>query len=201
VSQGGQMRRLSSVFPLMTIALFLFAMGNAAKADGTDPQVGLGGTGSSGSFTQTQCLVSGDGFCTLALDSTGSGIADILNNTGFNIVSDTINIDSIFGGTLTCNPSNPFGFSVTGGSPGTSCTYFIDPVAGIPGGITYGIHFTDFCMDATCGTPLKSLTFDLVWTNGTTPTPTPEPSAFILLGTGAVALLATGKKLKRAALV
>src|SRR6266478_6645219 len=113
---GRKMRRFSNILSFLAVALFLLLVGNVAKANGVDPSIGLGPTGSNGSFTQTQCFFS-DAICTLPLDSTGSGIADIFNDTGFNIISDTVNVDSQFDVPLVCNPDNPFGYNqVTGGT-------------------------------------------------------------------------------------
>ncbi len=191
------MRRFIHILSFLAVALFLLSVGNVAKANGVDPSIGLGPTGSNGSFTQTQCLVT-DAICTLNLDSTGSGIADIFNNTGFNIISDTVNVDSLFDVPLVCDQNNPFGYnSVTGGTGSAtpnSCTY-----AEVPAQITsigtgsYGINFKNFALN---GTPLSILRFDLQWINGTTPTP--EPGTMLLLGAGLVTLVASRKRLTAA---
>src|SRR5260370_39591106 len=113
------MRRSSHIVSFLAVALCLFLAGSVAKANGVDPSIGLGPTGSNGSFTQTQCLFF-DAICTLSLDSTGSGIADISNNTGFNIVSDTVNVDSQFDVPLVCDQNNPFGSNTVTGGTGTA---------------------------------------------------------------------------------
>jgi len=195
------MKRLIYFLAFLTVALFLLSAASVTKADGLDPKVGLGPTGSepcSGvddtACTQSNCFVS-DGVCTLQLDSTGSGTADILNDTGFNIMSDTINIDSAFLPPLTCVQDNPFGFNdVFGGGDSPTCTYAFNPEFDPPGigAGSYGIIFTDFT-DAN-GTPLTSLTFDLVSSPGAPLTP--EPGTLLLLGTGCATLVASRKKLK-----
>jgi len=193
------MRRLTYFLGFLVVALFLLSAASVTKADGLDPKVGLGPTGSepcSGvddtACTQSNCFV-GDGFCTLQLDSTGSGTADILNDTGFVIISDTINIDSAFLPPLTCVQDNPFGFTnVFGGGTSPTCTYTTDP-PGIGAG-SYGIHFSDFT-DAN-NIPLGSLMFDLVSSPGAPLTP--EPGTLLLLGTGCATLVAGRKKLKSA---
>jgi hypothetical protein len=196
------MRRLSYFLGFLTVALFLLTAASVTRADGLDPKVGLGPTGSnpcSGpdnqACTQNNCF---DELCTLQLDSTGSGIADILNDTGFMIISDTINIGSAFLPPLTCDPKNSFGFNdVFGGGDSPTCTYAFNPDLGDPPGIgagSYGIIFTDFT-DAN-GTPLRSLIFDLVSSPGDPITP--EPGTLLLLGTGCTTLVASRKKLKGA---
>jgi PEP-CTERM motif len=189
------MKQLSYVLVIVAVALVLLSTGSAAKANGLDPQIGLGPTGSNPCVagadmpcTQNNCFV-GDAFCTVQLDSTGSAVADILNDTGFNIISDTINVDSAFDPPLACLTANPFGFNnvVTGA---TSCTYSFsfDPPLGIGSG-SYGAIFRNFTLN---GTPLTTLTFDLAAINGTTPVP--EPASLLLLGSGVVALAAARKR-------
>ena len=197
------MRRLSYFLGFLTVALFLLSAASVTKASGLDPKIALGPTGSNpclGSSdqpcTQSNCFVT-DAFCTVQLDSTGSGIADILNDTGFNIISDTINLDTTFLSPLFCDPVNPFGFdNVSGGGDIPSCTYaFHSDPPGIGAG-SYGINFGTFT-DLN-GVPLRSITFDLRWINGTSPTATPEPGTILLLGTGWAAFVAGRKKLKGA---
>ena len=192
--RGSKMRRSSYILSFLTVALFLLSVGSAAQATGVDPSIGLGDTGSNGSFTQTQCLIS-DAICTLTLDSTGSGIADIFNDTGFHIISDTVKVDSPFDTPLVCDPNNPFGYnSVTGGTGSptpNSCTYAEVPTNQINsiGTGSYGIHFNDFTLN---GIALKTINFDLKWINNTTPTP--EPGTLVLLGAGLVTLVASRKR-------
>ena len=188
------MKQLSYVLVIVAVALVLLSTGSTTKANGLDPQIGLGPTGSNPCVagvdmpcTQNNCFV-GDAFCTVQLDSTGSAVADIFNDTGFNLISATINVDSGFDPPLSCLTANPFGFNnVATGA--TSCTYsfMFDPL-GIPGGSTYGIIFNDFTL---AGTPLSFLTFDLAAIKGTTPVP--EPASLLLLGSG-VAVLAAARK-------
>jgi hypothetical protein len=183
-----------------------FSAASVTNANGLDPKIALGPTGSNECLgfddepcTQSNCFVP-DGFCTVQLDSTGSGVVDILNDTGFNIISDTINVDTNFQQPLFCDPVNSFGFNnVTEGGDLSSCTYaFNSDPPGIGGGL-YAIHFGTFT-DLN-GVPLTSLTFDLRWINGTTPTTTPEPGTILLLGTGWAAFVAGRKKLKGAGCV
>ena len=197
------MRRSSHILSFLAVALFLLCAGSVTKADGVDPIVGLGGGGSQGPFNQNGCPV--DTGCTITLDGTGSGIAQIINNTGFDLTSDTINVETSFGGGLSCTPDTTFGYPSVfgGGSFGTSCTYSeTSPSFGsILGGQSYDIDFGGFCTGTrggACGTGfLTKLTFDLTWQNGTTPT-TPEPGTMLLLGTGLVTLVTSRKRLKSA---
>src|SRR5258708_30187058 len=107
------MRRFSNILGFLAVVLFLLCAGSVTKADGVDPLVGLGGGGSQGPFNQNGCTV--ESGCSITLDATGSGIAQIFNNTGFNLTSDTINVQTSFGGPLTCTPDTMFGYSVVGG--------------------------------------------------------------------------------------
>lgn len=188
------MRRFSHIPSFLAVALLLLWCGSATRADGIpiDPDVGLEGTGSNpcsgsegGACTQNNCFFG----CRVLLDGTGSGIADILNDSGFNIVSNTINLFGSFDHPLNCLFSETFNMSASGGGSTNSCTWSIDSsTGGIPGGISYGFHFFNFTFN---NIPLSSLSFNIRSQPGTVPTP--EPPSLVLLGTG-LAVLAAGRK-------
>jgi hypothetical protein len=197
-------RGLSMNFSRWFLSVILLGLSSSmAMADGVDPSMGLGGGGSQGPFNQTACAPDS---CTISLDSTGSGVVEIINNTPFDLASLTINVETSFGDNLTCLADTTFGYpSVSGGGAfGTSCTYS-DTLPVSTSILTqqhYDILFNGYCTGSRggpCGAAfLSSLTFDLTWTEGTNPNPAPEPSTVVLLWTGLVTLGAGRKRLGRA---
>jgi hypothetical protein len=191
------MRRLSHIPSFLAFALVLLCCGSVTRANSIpiDPDMGLEGTGSNpcsgfegAPCTQNNCMIG----CIVQLDATGSGIADIFNDSGFNIVRNTINVFNSFDHPLNCRLADPsFGYGTpTGGGDGNSCTWStIESLTrGIQGGATYGIHFFNFTLN---NIPLSSLSFNIVSQPGIVPTP--EPPSFVLLGTG-LAVLAAGRR-------
>jgi len=193
------MRRFSHIPGFLAVALLLLCCGSATRADGIpiDPDMGLEGSGSNlcrgsegGACTQNSCFFG----CIVDLDGTGSGIADIFNDSGFNIASNTITVFNIFDPPLNCLAANPFGYGPpTGGGDGNSCMWSTESLTrGIQGGVTYGIHFFFFTFSPpSSSTPLTSLSFKIASRPGIVATP--EPGSLVLLGTG-LAVLAAGRK-------
>jgi PEP-CTERM motif-containing protein len=182
--RGGQMKRLSYILGFLMVAPLLLFVGSVTKADGIDPKIGLGPTGSQHTFNQD--------FCHQGSDSQASGCSftstgptdivtiDIINNLGAFIVGDTVTMRDTFTGPLLC-PANaetaPNWVGATS-TDGQSCIFtggFISP------GFKYGLTFSLFA----AGT----YRFDISET-----TSAPEPGTIILLGAGLVAALAAGRK-------
>ncbi len=197
------MRRFSHILSFLTVALFLLSIGSTAKANVVDPQIGLGGGGSTLMTTQSACTISiSDESCTFAVDANGNGIADITNDLGATIVSDTVNVSSAFVGGLTCaiDPENSFGFN-SAVAAGTTCTFSEVPIGlfSILNGQLYGLHFSGFCPDGGCSSDPNNPTFLTFALRAITePSPVPEPSTILLLGTGLVTLIANRNRLKAA---
>jgi hypothetical protein len=189
------------------ILILLGLSSSAALANGvTDPGVQLGGTGSTGTFTQSQCTPSGDfsNICSLAVDSAGNAIADITNDLGATIVSDTVTILSAFVGnptgdniTCTIDPAHTFGFNSATNTPNAnSCTFTEVPVLlSILDRQQYGLHDMGFCPTGGCSTDPTHPTF-LSFNLSAKTVPSPEPSSILLLGTGLVALMKGRKRVK-----
>jgi hypothetical protein len=198
------MRRLSHILSFLVVALFLLLAGNVAKANTVDPKIVLGPTGSTIFPNQTDCAPSEIGSCFLPVDSTGFGIADITNNVGATIISDTVTIPflSFFNRdstppVLTCATDSETAPGWTGvTSPdGQSCIF----TGGIiTSGHQYGLDFLGFCPAPGCNTDPNNPTvvrFDLAWTTA----PVPEPGTIVLLGSGLIAAFgASRKRLKNA---
>jgi len=171
--------------------IFLGLSSTVALADGIDPKIVLGPTGSQSTFSQTQChagtdsQVSGCQFITTG--PTDSVTIDIFNNLESFIVQDTVTLRTAFSGLLSCagNTETAPGWVGTTSTDGQSCIFtggFISP------GFTYGLTFSLF--DA--GTYL----FDLSEVTSPTAPSVPEPGTIILLGTGLAAVAAGRKRLK-----
>jgi hypothetical protein len=180
------MRRFSNILSFLAVALFLLCAGSVTKANGTDPQVGLGGGGtcpgtttfSENSFTQA--------FTGL---QTGC-INDFQNNINDGTVTLdrlVVNITSAFSGQITCAllAGAPLNSTTPNGSSATSCTFFDATLLfSIAPGQIYGLTF-----DTHFGP-----TVDIVLAQ----TVVPEPATLLLLGTGLAALAANRKRLKAA---
>ncbi len=161
-----------------------------ALADGIDPKIVLGPTGSQNTFTQSQChagtdsQVSGCQFITTGPDNAVT--IDIINNLESFIVQDTVTLRTAFSGPLSCAAAETApGWVGTTSTDGQSCIFtggFISP------GFTYGLTFSLF----TAGTYL----FDLSEVTSPTAPTVPEPGTIILLGIGLAAVAAGRKKLK-----
>jgi len=181
------MKRLSYILAFLTVVLLLLSIGSVAKADVIDPKIGLGPTGSSGSFNQSACFpFEGPSGCFFVTDANGMTTIDITNDSGAYIVQDTVTLRTAFSGPLSCEANSAPNWS---GTPsGTSCIFtggFISP------GFVYGLTFSLF-------TPNTKYLFDL--TDLTSPTaPVPEPGTIFLLGTGLMAVAAGRKRLKQRA--
>jgi len=199
------MKKLSYAFAFVAL-IMLSASSTSAQTVPADPKIGIGGCCSSGPFNQTDCAASTTDVpapCSVALVN-GTGSVEIINNTGFNIVSDTFGVASPFDQSandpLTCDPVNIFGLSNVsgGGASNTSCTFAL-PVQFDPPGITtpsYEATFTGFTIG---GLPINGpLLFDIPnWQTGNSPV-VPEPATMLLLGTGLLTVAASRKKLKGA---
>jgi hypothetical protein len=175
--------------------------GGVALADTFDPRIVLGPTGSTLHATQTECAPSTIGSCFLQVDSTGFGIADITNNVGATIVSDTVTIPflSFFNrdstpAVLSCDTTESApGWSAT--VVGNSCVFTGGTIAS---GVIYGLNFSGFCPAPSCSTDPNNPTtvqFDLAWTTARS---VPEPGTLILLGTGLTFVAAGRKKISKA---
>ncbi len=196
------MRRFSHIPSFLAVALLLLCCGSATRAGSIpiDPDMGLEGTGSNpcsgsegGACTQNTCMIG----CTVQLTN-GSGTADIFNDSGFNVVFNMVTVFFSFAPPLNCFDSETFGMAASGGGQTNSfCTWSVDSsTGGIPGGVSYGIIFTNFfaldtALSSGATTPLS---FKLTSHPGTVATP--EPPSFVLLGTGLAALAAGRKVLK-----
>lgn len=195
------MKRSRYFLGLLTVALFLLPAAGVVKADLADPKIALGPTGSSGTFTQTQCFPADGGVsaCSFTTDANGMTTIDIINNTGNSgdfedseesgtfIIKDIVNIEAPLGslGSFTCPTEGAPGWSGT--ASGNSCIFtggFISP------GVKYGLTFSLFA-------PNTKFFFDLRDVTSSTP-PVPEPGTMILLGTGLASVAAGRKRLKRA---
>jgi hypothetical protein len=171
----------------------------AALADPIDPKIVLGPTGSTIFPNQTDCAPSNTGSCFLPVDSTGFGIADVLNNLGGTIVSDTVTIPFLASfnrdstpPVLSCatNPETAPGW--TGTAVGNSCVFTGGTIAN---NVRYGLNFFGFCPAPACSTDAQHPTivqFDLT----AVAVPAPEPGTITLLGIGLAAVAAGRKRLK-----
>jgi hypothetical protein len=208
------MKKLSYAFVFVAL-IMLFASSTSAQTVPTDPKIGIGGCCSSGPFNQTDCAASTTDVpapCSVALVN-GTGSVEIINNTGFNIISDTFGVASPFDQSasdlLVCVSSNTFGLNNVsgGGASNTSCTFALPgsgddsehPEHFNPPGIatgTYEATFTGFTIGGTAIT--GKLLFDIpAWQTGNSPV-VPEPATMLLLGTGLLTVAASRKKLKGA---
>ncbi len=183
---GVKMRLSSYISRFLAVALVLVCTESAAKANGVDPQILLGPTGSTISVNQTDCVPNNIGSCFLTVDANGNGIADVTNNLGAFIIQDTVTLISTFIPPLTC----AVGENAPGWSPATplaaanSCVFnggFISP------GFTYGLSFLGFAPNSTVEFDLFAQTASMV----------PEPGTMVLLGMGLVALAMSRKRLNR----
>jgi len=186
---------------LLILALAVLVFSGVALADTFDPKIVLGPTGSTIYPNQTDCAPSNIGSCFLPVDSTGFGIADITNNVGATIISDTVTIPflAFFNRdstppVLSCATDSETAPGWTGTAVGNSCVFTGGTIAS---GVQYGLTFLGFCPTPACSTDPNSPTtvqFDLAWTTA----PVPEPGTLILLGTGLAAVAASRKRLKGA---
>src|ERR1700687_4318888 len=103
------MKRLSYFLGFLTVALFLLSVGSVTKADVVDPKIALGPTGSSGTFSQSDCFpFEGPSGCSFTTDANGMTTIDIGNDSEAFIVQDTVTMRTDFSslGPLTC-PTDP----------------------------------------------------------------------------------------------
>jgi hypothetical protein len=186
------MQRSTYFLAFLTVAVFLLSAASVVKADVVDPKIGLGPTGSSGFFSQSDCFPSeGPSGCSFTTDGNGMTTIDITNDSEAFFVQDTVTMRSDFSslGPLTCptDPETAPGWTGATSPDGQSCVFtggFISP------GHPYGLTFSLFA-------PNTTYLFDLRDVTSPTP-PVPEPGTIILLGTGLASVAAGRKKLNGA---
>ncbi|HLZ91499.1 MAG TPA: PEP-CTERM sorting domain-containing protein [Candidatus Acidoferrum sp.] len=179
------MRQLSCIPGFLAVALLFLSAGSIAKADGIDPQIGLGGSGSCEAFAQTSLTQSFTVLTGCIVDFTNlitSGDASVTLHTL------VVNVMSPFSGGLSCVnlAGSPLSGTPVVSSP-TSCTFSDPPteLASITPGLTYGLTFD----------PNFGSTVDIVLAQ-TVVAPVPEPGTILLFGTGVAALIANRKRRK-----
>ena len=133
--------------------------------------------------------------CSTGLDATGSTPAEgqpgnltFFNDTMATYDSFTVTVDTPFTGALSCSlTSDALSTFNTATPSGNSCIFsevVLFSIASITPGATFDLQYLDF-------TGLTSLTYGFA--------PVPEPSTFVLLGTGLAAALLVGRKRMRGA--